>query len=273
MNRKNLTHTFLVILFLIFIAITLIENLQINLLVYVGSQNYWLSRRFWIFLLYSIGNAFAIVFVLRKFFRNEPVIGNNAWLERFPIIARKAIAIALPAIVPIAFWFAPLPEKLVVGYWSRLFLMYLGGLFSAWLWPEKSKDKNAFLLRTSIFWMVGGVFYSILGRLVFVTDYPFPLHWSEGNRFFDYSILFWQQPVYSFGRGENLCFYQLGHAAALGNSISHPKFINWRFSFLVPTCMDHSLVFSWNGSSRIFKKSQFKTSINLGNRCLDVSVP
>lgn len=42
------------------------------------------------------------------------------------------------------------------------------------------------LLNTLIFFTI----FTIFGRLARVTDYPFMLSWSEGNRFYDYSLIF-----------------------------------------------------------------------------------
>jgi hypothetical protein len=71
-----------------------------------------------------------------------------------------------------------------------LFLAYITALASAWFWEKGKKHNKNLLLNTAIFWMVGGCFYVIFSRLVYVNNYPFPLYWSEGNRFFDYSTLF-----------------------------------------------------------------------------------
>jgi len=59
----------------------------------------------------------------------------------------------------------------------------------AWL-LRKSDDPWRYLLTVSVLVMLGGALHILIYRLQFVTDYPFTLYWSEGNRFFDYSTLF-----------------------------------------------------------------------------------
>ena len=51
-----------------------------------------------------------------------------------------------------------------------------------------------------------GIVFSLGGRFLTITNYPFSLTWSEGNRFWDYSILFgrnlynfpYDQPIFAF---------------------------------------------------------------------------
>ena len=97
----------------------------------------------------------------------------------------------------------PLPANFTLGYWMELLLIYCTALIAAWLVMSKDAGSLSKLLANAAFIMMGGACHAILLKLCQVTDYPFTLFWSEGNRFFDYSTLLGSYR-YTIPEGENI---------------------------------------------------------------------
>ena len=102
---------------------------------------------------------------------------NSFWL----------IILILPGLVK---WFILPPDSLLLGYWSGLFLITLSAVIVILIQAKKDEGSVELAFRLAANLLVAGAAYSIFSRLAVVTDYPFQLFWSEGNRFFDYSTLF-----------------------------------------------------------------------------------
>jgi hypothetical protein len=87
-------------------------------------------------------------------------------------------------------WFFQLSVWGVVfqGFYIRILIWVIELCLLTFLASQKGvlADWSRFL---TVLILTGGVF-SIVASLRFVTDYPFSLGWSEGNRLWDYSIMF-----------------------------------------------------------------------------------
>ena len=109
-------------------------------------------------------------------------------VSRLPLAARVVIAVLLLFFTAYLFLYSPFGRYQFI-YWLRLFTILVCGFLSTLLvFPEKvdyawlMKAAGGVVLATAIF---------VMGDwLTNVTDYPFSLGWSEGNRFWDYSIMF-----------------------------------------------------------------------------------
>jgi len=160
----------------------------INVMAYVGQQNIWHSKRYIAFLGVSIlaGLAYLALGYLRVLrAKASPKASKN----KLPIALRWAIAIILVLLPGLVKWVLPLPANFTFGYWQELFLIYIAALLAAGLFlNDKHSDGQALLVNAS-FILAAGVAHAVLVKLVQVSDYPFTLFWSEGNRFFDYSTL------------------------------------------------------------------------------------
>lgn len=75
------------------------------------------------------------------------------------------------------------------GYAFRIGLIVLAGLAAASLAVPPHRT-GSWLLFAAAWVCTSGAFFAMGGWLNRVTDYPFGLYWSEGNRLWDYSILF-----------------------------------------------------------------------------------
>ena len=75
------------------------------------------------------------------------------------------------------------------GYAFRFGLILLAGLTAAALAFPPHRTR-IWLLYGAAWICISGAFFTMGGWLNRVTDYPFGLYWSEGNRLWDYSMLF-----------------------------------------------------------------------------------
>ncbi|MBQ6520516.1 MAG: hypothetical protein IJI14_17510 [Anaerolineaceae bacterium] len=73
------------------------------------------------------------------------------------------------------------------GLWIRIFLSLFCVILAAWFWERESEIHFNSLLSCALIFSTGFV---LLTQFHDVTDYPFSIGWSEGNRMWDYSVLF-----------------------------------------------------------------------------------
>src|SRR5271157_2608809 len=75
------------------------------------------------------------------------------------------------------------------AYWLKLALVCVSALIAYLVFSPRGSGLMGVLQYCSLV-CLAGVFYSIGAGLNQVTNYPFSLSWSEGNRFWDYSMMF-----------------------------------------------------------------------------------
>ena len=73
------------------------------------------------------------------------------------------------------------------GLWIRIFLAGFFIILAAWFWEREMEIHFRSLLICSLIFSAGFV---LLTQFHDVTNYPFSIGWSEGNRMWDYSVLF-----------------------------------------------------------------------------------
>ena len=165
------------------------EFLQINILAYVGEQNIWASRRFIAFLAVIAGSLcfyFSVLFPkVQKFLAT-----NLSTLTQFPKTLKLLISFALILLPGLVKWTLPLPDNFNIGFWIEFFLIFVFSAFSVALLSIKETSTWQKLVFIASLIMAAGAAHSVLSKFNFITNYPFTLYWSEGNRFFDYSTLF-----------------------------------------------------------------------------------
>lgn len=106
-------------------------------------------------------------------------------VHRLPVWARLAIAAGLVL----------LPSVLLLGEWGkhlttpafRILLLSSSGIAAGLI---VSPDAERSLPRIAMALLVSASVFAVSRRLVLLTDYPFKLFWSEGNRLWDYSLYF-----------------------------------------------------------------------------------
>jgi hypothetical protein len=165
------------------------EFLQINILAYVDEQEIWTSRRFIAFLAVTaltLAAYFSILFLeVRKSL--EALFLALRQLPKVIKIAFSSVLLTFPGLIK---WTLPLPQNFNVGYWMEFFLILLFAGFAVSLLSDKEISFWQKLGLTASLILAAGAAHSVLYKFNSITNYPFPLYWSEGNRFFDYSTLF-----------------------------------------------------------------------------------
>lgn len=165
------------------------EFLQTNVLAYVGTQNIWSSRRFIVFLIFS---AISLLAYFSVWFLNLKEKYKTAFsrLREFSNWFKYLLVTLLVLLPGLLKWTLPLPENFNIGFWTEFFLIYILSGFSAVVFSTEEESGWLWVLRAGSLILLAGAAHSILYKLNSITSYPFTLHWSEGNRFYDYSTLF-----------------------------------------------------------------------------------
>jgi len=123
--------------------------------------------------------------------------------RRTPRFLRVGLAAILLAVPTYLFLFSPVGNYKLY-YWARLGTVLIFATLAAALF--RHKGFRAGLLAWAALVMTAGALFAASGWLNKVTAYPFSLTWSEGNRLWDYSMLFGRgryqvvgdDPVFSF---------------------------------------------------------------------------
>ncbi|MDR3575593.1 MAG: hypothetical protein P4L50_17170 [Anaerolineaceae bacterium] len=108
-----------------------------------------------------------------------------------------------------------------LGYWFRLALLLLVGALGTWLVFGKQPVWE-WLLHFSILVCVSGAIFAAFDWLSAATNYPFSQGWSEGNRMWDYSLMFGKGRYINPGNGPIFAFISTGR-----------QFL-WALAFLLP---------------------------------------
>jgi hypothetical protein len=131
-----------------------------------------------------------------------PALSRRASAIRSRLGRLRWIAVLLAAFAP-AWLFAFSDYSLrFTGFWTRL-LIYAAAATLAIFFASKNTEKlfewGPALAGLLVF---GGVFM-LVNACRDVVDYPFRLSWSEGNRYYDYSVLFGSR-LYNYPPGKEL---------------------------------------------------------------------
>lgn len=153
------------------------------------------------------------------------LIWKREWLSPFaklksalPLLHR--LAAALICLIPgILYNFIRFSEP-YQGLWIRIFLSGSFILFASWLWDEENKVRFSGLLPCSLIFSAGFV---LLTQFQDITAYPFSIGWSEGNRMWDYSVLFGKD-LYDFPQDQTIPAYiDIGRQSLWGLIYLLPK--------------------------------------------------
>jgi hypothetical protein len=101
---------------------------------------------------------------------------------------RWVFIFGLALLLPTVLLLTPLGD-ILNGPYFRLVLWLLFGFFAA-IFCTDSPDHLASASSAAFSLVLIGIFHFVLAKLITVTNYPFMLIWSEGNRFYDYSVFF-----------------------------------------------------------------------------------
>ena len=196
------------------------EFYNLNIFPYVGSQNIWDSKRFIAFLVVTAFSLFFAFYILLGILRNRkfvlPISTNTlpGWIKSIVII----VLILIPGLVK---WIIPLPVNFSIGFWMEFFLIFLIALVIASQTDSNGSSWHE-MIKIGCFILLAGAGHAVFYKFSQVTNYPFTLYWSEGNRFFDYSALFG-----SFR-------YSLPNGEAIKAFTTWGMQLPWALPFLIP---------------------------------------
>ncbi len=132
---------------------------------------------------------------------------------------RKALAVLICLIPGILYNFIRFSEP-YQGLWIRIFLSGFFILFAAWLWERGNGVSFSGILPCTLIFSAGFV---LLTQFQDITDYPFSIGWSEGNRMWDYSVLF-GKGLYDFPQDQTIPAYiDIGRQSLWGLIYLLPK--------------------------------------------------
>ncbi|MBI9046164.1 MAG: hypothetical protein JEZ06_16850 [Anaerolineaceae bacterium] len=141
------------------------------------------------------------------------------------------------------------------GLFIRLFIYSEIILFSAWLLSRSNEQIIEWKILLAVI-IVFGVVHTFTAVIQFTVSYPFRLYWSEGNRFWDYSILYGKDLyVYEGQKPLEITNITLGRQLLWGlpflfSEVSIQVFRLWNeLVFLLPC-----LILGW----AVFKKDEIR---------------
>lgn len=190
-----------------------------------GSGN-WLGRLSlkWVFTLLafylSFGGLLFFVFAW-LFLAAWKAIEKRAINWRNQLKGLRWPLVAFVLLFPAWFVFYSPWGGLFTGLFFRISLFILAILASSFLLTSEKKE----LIETKTLFVAGLILGSLLvlaESFVLVSDYPFALHWSEGNRLWDYSLAFGTERYNYFGTGPIFAWIDQGRQTL------------WGLPFLIP---------------------------------------
>ncbi|MBR6088606.1 MAG: hypothetical protein IKP86_01640, partial [Anaerolineaceae bacterium] len=128
---------------------------------------------------------FGALFVLILIWKNS-LLAGPARLKNHVSVVSRIIAILLCAAPGILYNFIHSSEPWQ-GLWIRIWLAGSFVVLAAWFWKKEQESLFSALLSCALNFSVSFV---LLTQFQDITDYPFSIGWSEGNRMWDYSVLF-----------------------------------------------------------------------------------
>ncbi len=89
------------------------------------------------------------------------------------------------------------------GLWIRVFVCGLAVIAASWLWERNGAVSFASVIPCAL---VFAASFALLTQFHDVSDYPFSIGWSEGNRMWDYSVLFGKD-LYNYPQDQTIPAY------------------------------------------------------------------
>ncbi|MDH5506395.1 MAG: hypothetical protein OEZ02_04175 [Anaerolineae bacterium] len=151
------------------------------------------SVRIQIFIIYVLlaglaWSAVGWIALARPLPRPDKLLAGLQTVARIPFWLRWVLAAGLAFLSPTLVFFSPLSGELT-GYWLRLFIIFFIAFWVSILLKPNLSRSEWLPHYFSVVIASAAVFLSA-SFLTLVTAYPFSLDWSEGNRLWDYSVLF-----------------------------------------------------------------------------------
>ena len=183
------------------------------------------SRRYWVFLAICtlLGAAWlaGLAILLRGRGLPRVLTALLQALDRVPGWLRWALAVVLVILPTVLLLFSSF-GNMSFGYWFRLALIAVGAYLAVLVTSPRVFSPREALLRFAAAVCLAGAAFAAGGWLNNISNYPFSMYWSEGNRFWDFSVL--------FGSGR----YQISGNEPIFTFIAVGRQFLWAIPFLFP---------------------------------------
>ena len=136
------------------------------------------------------------------------LIWKPDWLEPFAKIKKnlpviRMIGAIFLCLVPGIFYNFVRASEPLRDFWIRIDLALLAVIIASWFWEKENGIRYQGLLICATVFSAGFV---LLTQFRDITAYPFSIGWSEGNRMWDYSVLFGKNR-YNFPQDQTIPAY------------------------------------------------------------------
>lgn len=185
--------------------------------VFAGLSAKWLA----VVITYATFAAGTLYFALQL---SNKASTRSRFAKRIEQVKRKLgktrlLLAAFVCISPAIFVFYTGGGALFTGFFVRLLIFIVSIVLASALFAKSAwLDWRGFLTAT----LITGTFLVLTESLVLVSNFPFALHWSEGNRLWDYSLAFGRDR-YNFPSGDEIFVW-----------IDRGRQMLWGLPFLIP---------------------------------------
>jgi len=159
----------------------------------VGDYPFEAPRRFALFLIVSFAFIFLWLYLLNRLIhipaKKEIIIRPFPSIVRIPKFLRS-LFITILLISISAIFIIKWPNDFISNYWIKISIFIIACLLITCLYIDQKTNLKKYLITTSILLMFSSFVFLIVTIFSQISNYPFLLYWSEGNRFWDYSLAF-----------------------------------------------------------------------------------
>ena len=159
----------------------------------VGNYSFEAPRRFALFLIVFFVFIFLWLFLLNRLInipaKKEVVIRPITYIVRIPKFLRSLFITIILVLISTIF-IINRPNDFISNYWIKISVYIIACLLITCLYLDQKTNLKEYLITTSILLMFSSFVFLIVTIFSQVSSYPFLLYWSEGNRFWDYSLAF-----------------------------------------------------------------------------------
>ena len=156
--------------------------------IWLGQFSLTWAIAFILFVLFCILCLIPVWFVLWSPHRLEKTFGFLSVLRGRLGPARWILA-ALFLFIPVYFLQYTFWGKVLHGPYLRILLAVFSSIWLGWVLTKERNNLISWRAGLTALVLISGT-YTLFVSLIEVTDHPFSLGWSEGNRLWDYSVLF-----------------------------------------------------------------------------------
>jgi hypothetical protein len=181
------------VIFGVLISLDFFSLYKVSIYDFVGNYPFEAPRRFALLLTAFIVFICFWLFLLNRWInfsaKKEILIQPNPFFTSLPKFLRYLIIIVILVLITAIFIF-PRPNDYITSYWIKVSIYIFTCLFMAYFLLNQKTNLKDFFITASIIFVFSSFIFLIISIFLQISRYPFSLYWSEGNRFWDYSLAF-----------------------------------------------------------------------------------